>query len=313
MGLMKMRNLGRTGLIVSEVGFGAWQLGNTRDWSAMSQEDAIHLVHRALDLGCQFFDTAPNYGGGASQQLLGKALRGVREQVVLNTKFGHHADGTDFSPKRLRPSVEASLQALQTDHLDGILLHNPPSEQLNGGHPIYQELERLKAEGKIRYYGASVDSSREMLEVIRTTKSQVLEVLFNAFHQEPAAAFSEAQARGVGLVVKVPLDSGWLSGKYHAASSFEGIRHRWSKEVIARRADLLDHLRFITEDGSSMTQAALRFVLGFPQVSTAIPGPRNEAQLRENLSASDRPMPEHVFQRVIAFWKQHLEEDPLPW
>lgn len=310
---MKTRKLGDTGLNVSEVGFGAWQLGNTRDWSAMSQDDAIHLVHRALDLGCQFFDTAPNYGGGASQQLLGKALRGARDRVVLNTKFGHHADGTDFSPKRLRSSVEASLQALQTDHLDGILLHNPPSAYLNGGHPIYQEFDQLKDEGKIRYYGASVDSSRDMLEVLRTTKSQVLEVLFNAFHQETAATFSEAQAQGVGLVIKVPLDSGWLSGRYHAASSFEGIRTRWSKDVIARRAELIDRLQFITEDGSSMTQAALRFILGFPQVSTVIPGPRNEAQLLENLSASDQSMPEPVFRRVVAFWKQHLKENPLPW
>lgn len=310
---MQKRPLGRTGIDVTEVGFGAWQLSNARDWSAMTSEEAVRLVHRALELGCNFFDTAPNYGGGTSQTILGRALRGKRDQVVLNTKFGHHADGTDYSPARLRPSVEASLQALQTDHLDGVLLHNPPEEFLNGAHPIYPELERLKAEGKIRYYGSSVDSSRDMLEVIRTTKSQVLEVLFNVFHQETAAAFAEAQQRGVGLVIKVPLDSGWLSGKYTAESRFEGIRSRWSPAVIQRRAELLSQLRFLTEDGRSMTQAALAFILGFPEVSTVIPGPMNEGQLRENFSASGHPLSEDVFRRVIAFWEQHLQQNPLPW
>jgi len=310
---MKRRELGSTGIQVSEVGFGAWQLGNARDWSAMTTEEAIGLVHQAVELGCNFFDTAPNYGGGASQQILGQALRGRRDQVVLNTKFGHHADGTDFSPQRLRPSVEASLRALQTDFLDGVLLHNPPAEYLEGTHPIYLELESLKAEGKIRYYGASVDASRDMLTVIRTTQSQVLEVLFNALHQETAAAFVEAEQRGVGLVVKVPLDSGWLSGKYSAGSHFEGIRNRWSQEVIARRSDLIKDLSFLTEGGASMTQAALAFILGFPEVSTVIPGAKSEAQLRENLSASERPLADAVQRRVIAFWEQHLKDSPLPW
>jgi len=310
---MKTRKLGSTGLNVSEVGFGAWQLGNARDWSAMSDQDAIQLVHRALDLGCNFFDTAPNYGGGASQRILGLALQGRRDQVVLNTKFGHHAQDTDYSVSRLRPSVEASLQALRTDFLDGVLIHNPPAEYLEGTHPIWVEFERLQAEGKLRFFGASVDSSVDMLTVIRTTRSQVLEVLFNAFHQETAAAFAEAQARGVGLVVKVPLDSGWLSGKYGAGSAFEGIRKRWSPEVIARRAELLQGLSFLTEAGHSMTQAALAFILGFPEVATVIPGARTEAQLLENLSASERPLPAAMLQRVRAFWVEQLQTQPLPW
>ena len=310
---MKYRKLGATGLEVSEIGFGAWQLGNARDWSPMPDAAAVRLVHRALDLGCTLFDTAPNYGGGASQRLLGEALKGRRHQVVLISKFGHHAEGTDFEPSRLRPSVEASLQALHTDHLDGLLLHNPPAGHLTGTHPIYAELDRLKADGKIRHYGVSVDFSRDILEVIRTTRSEILEVLFNVFHQEPAAAFAEAQARGVGLVVKVPLDSGWLSGKYSASSRFEGIRRRWTPAVIARRADLLGQLGFLAEEGRSLAQAALGFILGFPEVSTVIPGPRTEAQLLENLSASGRPLPEALHARVVAFWRQQLKEDPLPW
>jgi len=298
---------------VPEIGFGAWQLGNTKDWTAMSKDEALRLVDAALDEGCTFFDTAPNYGGGASQELLGQALKGKRDRVVLNTKFGHGPKGTDYAAASLRPSVEASLRALQTDHVDGVLIHNPPSEYLEGGHEIWSEFEKLKAEGKLRYFGASVDSSREMLQVMRGTGSQALEILFNIFHQETAAAFEEAVARGVGLIVKVPLDSGWLSGKYTAASRFEGIRARWSPEIIARRGDLVERLRFLTEDGASMTQAALAFCLGFPAISTVIPGPKNEAQLRENLSASERPMAKEVHERVIAFWKEHLEKDPLPW
>lgn len=312
---MKMRPLGSTGIQVSEIGFGAWQLGNDQDWGVMPDSEAIRLVHRAIDEGCNFFDTAPNYGSGKSEQLLGEALKGRRGQVVINTKFGHTPEGQhDFSKEGLIRSLEKSLKQLQTDYIDSILLHNPPFDLLNGEKTdVYEELDRLRKEGKIRAYGVSVDSSREIEEVIRTTKSQVLEVLFNIFHQETAKAFPIANEKGVGLIVKVPLDSGWLSGKYNALSQFDGIRNRWSKEVIERRFELLQKLAFLTEDGSSLIHQALRFVLAFDEVSTVIPGIKNNAQLEENLSASGVALSYELKEKLVKFWETHLKKDPLSW
>lgn len=311
---MNKRKLGDTGLLVSEIGFGGWQLGRGEDWTPVEEGEGIKLVHKALDLGCNFFDTAPNYGGGQSQIIMGKALKGRRDKVVINTKFGHHRDkSTDYSPSRLRPTVEESLTDLQTDYLDSLLLHNPPEEFLTGSHPIYHELDKLVKEGKIRYYGASIDSSREIFEVIKTTKSKVLEVLYNIFSQETGFAFAEANERGVGLIIKVPLDSGWLSGKYNKDSVFQGTRSRWSREVIERRAGLIDKIRLIIGNNIPMAQAALQFVLARPEVSTVIPGLLKEEQLQNNFSAGEKALSGQVVKELHSFWEKELKENPLPW
>ncbi len=165
-------------------------------------------------------------------------LRPVRNRVSICTKFGHSPQGkTDFSVSAIRTSLESSLKRLQTDYIDVYLLHSPPAELMNGNHaPHYEELERLKTEGKVRAYGVSADYSKDLETVLETTASGVIEVLFNIFHQEPKVSFRKAQNSGVGLIAKVLLDSGWLSGKYWRDSTFEGVRRRWSPEVIARRA-----------------------------------------------------------------------------
>jgi aryl-alcohol dehydrogenase-like predicted oxidoreductase len=312
---MKKRTYGNTGKTVSEIGFGAWQLGNASDWAAKLPEDqAIYLVHEAIDRGCNFFDTAPAYGRGTSEELLGKALKGKREKVVINTKFGNHINGKkDFSADLIRSSVEQSLKRLQTDFLDSILLHNPPSKYLNGASPQYEVLESLKAEGKIGAYGVSVDSSKDMFEVLNTTNSQVIEVLFNIFHQETARAFQLAKEKNVGLIIKVPLDSGWLSGKYNAQSNFDDVRSRWSPEVIERRANLLDQIKFIADEETSLAQAALQFILAHPEVTTVIPGIKNMAQLEENLSASQKKMPNETVKKLQEIYQEEIENSLLPW
>ncbi|WNF38447.1 aldo/keto reductase [Bacillaceae bacterium IKA-2] len=184
---MKQRPFGSTGHFVSEIGLGTWQLGNEKDWGAMTEIEAIKIVDKALDLGCNFFDTAPNYGLGKSEEIIGKALRGKRDKVIISSKFGHHDNGViNFDPNEIEKSIDKSLKRLQTDYLDSVLLHNPPFEILNGDSPHFEVLEKLKCEGKIGAYGASVDSSKEMCELIETTNSQVIEVMFNIFHQETA-------------------------------------------------------------------------------------------------------------------------------
>ncbi|EOS54908.1 aldo/keto reductase [Paenibacillus barengoltzii] len=310
---MKYRRYGTTGKQVSEIGFGAWQLGNKQDWAGMEDDEAIRLVHEALDLGVNFFDTAPNYGQGKSEVLLGKALERKRDKAVINTKFGHSPEGTDYSASQIRNSVERSLMRLQTDYLDSVLIHNPPFDVLDGKYGHYQVLEDLKAEGKILAYGVSVDSSREMLEALEHSQLGVMEVMFNIFYQETAQAFQAAQEKDVALIIKVPLDSGWLSGKYDENSSFSGVRSRWSPEVIQTRAKLVEQIRFLEDEHTTMTMAALRFVLAYPEVTTVIPGVRNSAQLRENVAASSAPLPEESLRKLQELWERDIRFKSLGW
>lgn len=311
---MRYRSYGKSQIAVSEVGFGAWQLGNASDWSPMTHQESIQLVHTALQQGCTFFDTAPGYGHGASETLLGEALLNHRDGVVINTKVGHTAEGkTDFTPDGIRASVEASLTRLQTPYLDSVLLHNPPRECLYGDSPQMKVLQQLQDERLILAYGASVDSEEEMNIVLGTSGSQVLEVLFNVFFQEVRHAFEQAAEKQVGLVVKVPLDSGWLSGKYDSTSRFSDIRDRWSDDVIARRAQLTHQVRSALPPSVTMTQAALRFVLAHPEVSTVIPGSKNINQWQENASATEATLPTETVQWMHQFWRDELADNPLPW
>jgi aryl-alcohol dehydrogenase-like predicted oxidoreductase len=311
---MKYRQLGSTGIKVSEVGFGAWQLGNARDWGHMDDKEAVSMVHEALDRGCNFFDTAPNYGAGSSETLLGEALLGRRTEAVINSKFGHHSDHTvNFDPNMIRSSVEGSLKRLKTDYIDSVLLHNPPYECLTGRTDHFLILEDLKKEGKIRAYGASVDSSREMNTLLESTGSEIIEVMFNLFHQETREAFHEAALKGVGLIIKVPLDSGWLSGKYDENSEFTDIRSRWSIEQIKKRAELLRTVNGLLESGESMVQAALRFILHYQEVSTVIPGSKSLQQLITNISATEKRMSVEKVKVFEKMWEEELQSQPIGW
>ena len=311
---MNQRPLGATGISVSEVGLGAWQLANA-DWGVHDLDEARQVIEQALDSGCDFFDTAPGYGAGRSETLLGEVLRPVRNRVTICSKFGHSPEGkTDFSVSALRTSLEASLKRLQTDYLDVYLLHSPPAELLDGNRaPHYEELERLKAEGKVRAYGVSADYSSDLETVLETTASSVLEVLFNIFHQEPKVSFRKAQENGVGLIAKVPLDSGWLSGKYRRESTFAGVRRRWSPEVIARRAALVEQLEALVPPGRSLTHAALQYVLAQPEMSTVIAGAKTVEQVQDNAAAAASELPPEVVSELSSFWVRELKDNPLPW
>src|SRR5512147_239873 len=205
---MKLRPFGDTGMNVSEIGLGAWQLAN-HDWGVHDQKEALLIIQKSLEAGCNFFDTAPGYGRGRSEELLGEGLKSVRKDVIFCTKFGHTAEGvTDFGTPAIRPSVEASLRRLQTDYLDIVLMHNPPREMMDGRVATqYEEFEKLKARGVIREYGISLDWQVEVEMAVETTKSKALEIFFNALYQEPLPAFLMAQDHGLGLIIKVPLDS----------------------------------------------------------------------------------------------------------
>lgn len=312
---MKRRPFGSTGMQVSEIGLGAWQLANP-DWHLHDTDEALRIVHAALEAGCTFFDTAPGYGAGRSETLLGQALRPVRQDVVICTKFSHHRPdgGYDFDAAHIRSVLEGSLRRLQTDYVDILLLHNPPRALMDGrSAPQYAELERLKAEGKLREYGVSLDWREELELVIETTQSKAIEVMYNVFYQEPQAAFQRAQERGVGLIVKVPLDSGWLSGRYRSDSRFTDVRQRWSPEVIARRGALVEQFAALVPPGTSLAHAALQYILAHPAVSTVIPGPKSVAQARDNFAAAGGRLPDEAVRAIAALWERELRGDPLPW
>ena len=311
---MKLRPFGNTGMNVSEIGLGAWQLANP-DWGIDDKNEALEIVQRSLEAGCNFFDTAPGYGGGRSEELLGEGLKSVRKDVIICTKFGHTAeDVTNFSTEAIRSSLEASMKRLQTDYLDIVLMHNPPREMMDGRIASqYEEFEKLKAEGIIRAYGVSLDWREELELVLETTKSQAAEVFFNALYQETLPAYPRAQAQGMGLIIKVPLDSGWLSGKYRAGHKFDGVRDRWSPEVIARRSDLVEKFAALIPDERSMAHAALQFVLAQPQVSTVIPGAKTVAQALDNFAAADKQLSPETVQAMRHLWTREIEADPLPW
>ena len=311
---VKQRPFGSTGKFVSEIGLGSWQLGNENDWGSMSENEGINIVNKALELGCNFFDTAPNYALGKSEEILGKALKEKRDKVIISSKFGHHDNGeVDFDANEIQKSVDKSLKRLQTDYLDALLLHNPPFKYLNGNNQHFEELEKLKKEGKIGAYGASVDTSEEMFELIEKTNSQVIEVMFNIFHQKPAKAFKVAQEKKIALIIKVPLDSGWLSGKYNAKSRFNDIRNRWSSEIIIRRSEMLEEVKNIVDPNQSLAKSALQFILAHPEVSTVIPGAKNIRQLEENISAVQGAMDLKRLEQLRSFWENQLIHNNLPW
>jgi aryl-alcohol dehydrogenase-like predicted oxidoreductase len=313
---MKKRPLGNTGLEVSEIGFGAWQLCNSDSWGGMDESTAHRLVREALEGGINLFDTAPNYAHTKSEQVLGSALQGHRENVVLVSKFGHTPEGPKlFTVDWFWESLEASLKRLRTDYLDVLLLHNPSAEMYEGTDPLWQALEQAREQGKIRHYGASLDLASEAEMCLANTGSEVFEILFNVFHQDIRHAFASIRERGIGTIAKVPLDSGWLTGRFDADSRFEGIRARWSEEEKAQRADLVSQIQWLVEDGSELAHKAIAFLLSYDEVSCVIPGMRTLDQLASNLLAAGCTVTRDERDRLEVLWDEvtanglHL----LPW
>lgn len=298
---------------INRLGFGAWQLGNTEFWGYMAIEDGVQLVQHAIKRGINFFDTAPGYASGLSETILGIATKHLRSKVVINTKLGHTADGeTDFSVFSLRKQIEDSMERLQTNYLDSVILHNPGFDILEGKTQHVQELKALKEEGLIRAYGVSIDTYEELDTVLQHLDVDVVEILFNIFFQEPAKLFKKAAQKGISLIAKVPLDSGWLTGKYDENTEFTGIRMRWDDQTIQRRADLVAELKLITGD-VKLTKYAIGFILSFPEITAVIPGMRSMDQVDDHLMNADYELPKTLKDQFIQFYKSKIQDDPLPW
>src|SRR5256885_473728 len=292
---MKTRTLGRTGLKVSEIGFGAWAIGGNAHGNSYGPTDdteSVATVRHAIDLGVNFFDTADVYGWGHSEEILGEALSGRRDGVHIATKVGgdfyHGGVRMNFELGYIAFALERSLKRLRTDHVDVYQLHNPPAE-LMGDPATYEVLDALKAEHKIDHYGVSVHEPAEAVLCLEAGAPEVIQIPFSLFRQEWIdELFDEARKANVGVIAREPLGNGFLSGKIRADARFPpgDIRHHWPPSMVAARAAATERLSFLARADRTMAQAALQFVLSFPMVSVTIPGPKTVAQIDENAAAS---------------------------
>ncbi len=295
---MQRRPLGKTGLQVSEIGFGAWAIGGNAHGNSYGPTDdgeSVAAVQKAVDLGVNFFDTADVYGWGHSEEVLGKALEGRRDQVRLATKVGgdfyHGGVRANFDPGYIAFALERSLQRLRTDHVDLYQLHNPPAETV-ADPAAYEVLKTLKAEGKIVSYGVSVHEPMEASLCLESGKPEVLQIPFSLFRQEWIDEILPAAHRaGVGIIAREPLGNGFLAGKIRPGQRFPpgDIRHHWPGSMVAGRVAAAERLSILTKPNRTRTQAALRFVLAFPGTSVAIPGAKTVEQVEENVAAADAP------------------------
>jgi aryl-alcohol dehydrogenase-like predicted oxidoreductase len=301
---MQYRELGRTGWRVSAISFGAWAIGS--EWGKVDDEQSLAALHRAVDLGVNFIDTADVYGDGRSERLVAELRRQRSETIYVATKAGrrlspHTADG--YNRKNLTAFVERSLKNLDTETIDLLQLHCPPTEVYYRSE-VFGVLDDLVKQGKLRYYGVSVEKVEEALKAIEYPNVQSVQIIFNIYRQRPSELFfREAVRRKVGILARVPLASGMLTGKLKPDTKFESNDHRAFNrhgEAFDRGETFagvdyetglqtVDELRSLVPTGMSMAQFALRWILMFEAVTCAIPGAKRPAQAEENVGAADLP------------------------
>lgn len=301
---MQYRELGRTGFKVSEISFGAWAIGN--DWGNVEDSESIAALNRAVDLGVNFFDTADVYGDGRSERLLAQLKRERKEEIIIATKAGrrlnpHTASG--YNAENITAFIERSLQNLETDALDLVQLHCPPSEVYYFPE-LFGALDDLTAQGKIKNYGVSVEKVEEAIKAIEFDGVKTVQIIFNIFRQRPADLFFDlAKKKNIGILARVPLSSGMLTGKMTRETEFAKEDHRsynrhgeafdvgetFSGVDFETGLQAVEELRKLVPENMTMAQFALRWILMFDAVTCAIPGGKRPSQVEENVSAADFP------------------------
>jgi aryl-alcohol dehydrogenase-like predicted oxidoreductase len=313
---MKYKLLGKTGFNVSTVGLGT--MVHAGHFGPMKDEDSIGAIDAALELGVNFIDTSDAYGAGYGETLLGNALRGRRDKVILATKGGNVMTGPNrgkriFTPDYIDGVLHESLKRLQTDYIDLYQLHNPNVEVIERGE-VWEVLERAKKAGKILHYGVSINTMEEGVAAVKDGRSETIQVEYNLLAQEPADAFFEsAQAANVGIIARVPLRRGILTGKMTAADEqrFQGedVRARSFKgEAFRNELAKAEQLRFLVHGAvKSLAQAAIAFCVAHAAVSVTIPGARNAAQMRENASGADFELPPEDLKKIAELWRRGFQ------
>ena len=318
---MQSRRLGKTGREVSEIGFGAWAIGGS--WGETDDAESRAAMDAAVDAGVTFFDTADVYGDGHSEQLIGALLHERSEPLVVATKFGRRGplEVSEYSYANLRSWLERSRENLGVDTVDLVQHHCPPWDAYYTP-PVFEASDRLVEEGLMRAYGVSVEKVEEALKAIEYPNVATVQIIFNLFRQRPAELFFEqAKLRDVGVIVRVPLASGLLTGKFSRETSFAADDHRTFNrhgesfdvgETFAgvdyeRGLEVVEQLRALVPEGATLAQLALRWILGFDAVSTVIPGAKTPAQARANAAASDlAPLPDASLQAIAHLYREQI-------
>jgi aryl-alcohol dehydrogenase-like predicted oxidoreductase len=295
---MRYRTLGSTGFKVSEVGFGAWAIGGNahgNSYGPTDDEASIAAIQKAVELGCNFFDTADVYGHGHSEELLGKVMKGRRADMIVATKVGgdfyHGQPKMNFNPDYVEFAVERSLERLGTDYVDLLQMHNPPL-QLIRNPKLYLPFEKLKNNGRIRHYGVSIHNPDEGLEAMKYGRPESIQVVFNLLRQDAKEKlFEAATEKNVGIIVREPLANGFLTGKYNEDSTFHpgDIRHNFPREYIRQLTGASSQLKFLESKHRTLSQASIRFILDHKEISTVIPGAKGPAQSEQNMKSSNLP------------------------
>jgi aryl-alcohol dehydrogenase-like predicted oxidoreductase len=300
---MKYRQLGRTGLRVSEIGFGAWAIGGS--WGFQAESESLAALHTAIDLGVNFIDTAAGYGDGRSERIIAKVLKERKETVYVATKTPPapgpwppspycRADER-YSEQYLRQNVEERLRNLGTDCIDVLQLHTW-TRAWNKSPVPFEILRKLRDEGKIRFIGLSTPEhdQNSVIDLMRDGYLDTVQVIYNIFEQEPAAQLLPVAAEcGVGVIIRVAFDEGVLTGKYRADTVFpdDDFRSRYfAGDRLERAVTRVENIKEdLSGSGLSMPQAALKFALSPAEVSVVIPGMRNIAQAEANVAVSELP------------------------
>jgi len=317
---MEYRELGRTGWKISALSLGTWAMGSA--WGAVNQRESLAALNRALDLGVNFFDTADAYG---SEPLLGQLRRQRHEPFYIATKMGMgvNPDPRGYTSRNLNAFVEGSLRSLGTDTIDLMQLHCPPIQVYNP--QVFGILDDLVKQGKIRAYGVSVERIDEAMAAIQFPGVQSVMIVFNMFRMRPIEDFfPEAQRRKVGIIARVPMASGLLTGKMTRLTTFAPDDHRtfnrqgrafdkgetFSGVDFEKGLEAVEELRPLVPAGATMAQLALRWILMFEAVTCAVPGARRPAQVEDTLKAADLPpLSESTMQKIQAIYDRRMRPD----
>ncbi|MGA1979120.1 MAG: aldo/keto reductase [Sedimentisphaerales bacterium] len=321
---MQYRELGRTGWKVSMVSFGCWAIGGT--WGPVKDTESLAALHRAVELGVNFFDTADVYGDGRSERLVAQLRREHSETIYIATKAGrrlnpHTAEG--YNRKNLSAFVERSLGNLGTDALDLLQLHCPPV-QVYYMPDVFGVLDELVEAGKIRYYGVSVEKVEEALKAIEYPNVQSVQIIFNMFRHRPSELlFEQAKKRKVGILARLPLASGMLTGKLKPDTTFASDDHRTFNrygEAFDRGEtfsgvdyniglQVVDQLKAVCPAAMTMAQFALRWILMFDAVACTIPGAKRPSQVEQNCAAADlSPLSDQTMAKVRTIYDNHIRK-----
>jgi len=318
---MKYRVLGKTGMRVSEVSFGSWAIG--AGWGSVDDKESLAALGRAVDLGVNFVDTADVYGDGRSEKLIAALKKQRPETIYVATKAGrklmpHVAE--KYTPAAIKKFAEQSLKNLKMEALDLLQLHCPPT-QVYYMPEVFEGLDALVKAGKVRHYGVSVEKVEEALKAIEYPGVETVQIIYNVFRQRPGELFfREAKARKIGVIVRVPLASGLLTGKMNRETKFAKDDHRFFNrkgEAFDRGETFsgvdfeeglraVEELKGIVPRGMTMSQFALRWILMSDEVSCAIPGAKRPEQVEDNCRASDFPrIPGAVMRQARAIYEKH--------